>query len=124
MGRSGCRRAQTSSRRRPAVLWKLSPTHHAYGHVHRAREVYPRHNQWPPWGPDQPAQRSALDQVAGGLPKGKMKRREWFKAAGLVGAALMLPANDVLAESGASEWRSEIIRLKLRHSWTTTMSSS
>jgi L-alanine-DL-glutamate epimerase-like enolase superfamily enzyme len=53
-----------------------------------------------------------------------MKRREWFKAAGMAGAALMLPSLDVLAKGGDSEWRSEVIRLKLRHTWTTTMSSS
>ena len=53
-----------------------------------------------------------------------MKRRDWFKAAGMMGAALMLPSYDVLADADKSEWRSEIIRLKLRHTWTTTMSSS
>ncbi len=66
-----------------------------------------------------------------------MKRREWLKNAG---AALALPAmasrsrplailkawDEPIAGSGenSAAWQSSITRLKLRHTWTTTMSSS
>jgi L-alanine-DL-glutamate epimerase-like enolase superfamily enzyme len=66
-----------------------------------------------------------------------MKRRQWLKNAG---AALVLPAmasrsrslailkarDEPIAGSGenSAAWQSSITRLKLRHTWTTTMSSS
>jgi len=63
-----------------------------------------------------------------------MKRREWLKTTGLAGAAATLPAgaSDALADDAASAGRgneaaglrSEVVRLQLRHTWTTTMSSS
>lgn len=57
-----------------------------------------------------------------------MNRRAWIKSAGIAGAAVSLRppnGNAVSREvTTSSEWRSEITRLKLRHTWTTTMSSS
>ncbi len=63
-----------------------------------------------------------------------MNRRDWVKALGAVGALKALelpvtalgrtsPARDASA-SAANQLETEIIRLKLRHTWTTTMSSS
>ena len=63
-----------------------------------------------------------------------MKRRDWLKATGLAAAGAALPGD----ARGGSSWgggepargggpasvRTEIVRLKLRHTWTTTMSSS
>ncbi len=54
-----------------------------------------------------------------------MNRRDWMKSATALGAAAALPL-DLLAseESGAATIETEIKRLNLRHTWTTTMSSS
>lgn len=57
-----------------------------------------------------------------------MNRRHWIKSAGIAGAVLALPPSAMQAAvpdaTTASEWRTAITRLKLRHTWTTTMSSS
>jgi L-alanine-DL-glutamate epimerase-like enolase superfamily enzyme len=58
-----------------------------------------------------------------------MKRREWMKAAGFASAALALPrvgkgATPAEGVAGRSTVETEVVRLKLRHTWTTTMSSS
>ena len=61
-----------------------------------------------------------------------MNRRDWLKAAGLSTAALALPpaARSTDSDVGAgappapAKLETEIKRLKLRHTWTTTMSSS
>lgn len=58
-----------------------------------------------------------------------MNRREWMQVSAGAGAVLMLGR---VAEAGAragqssseGQWTTEIVRLKLRHTWTTTMSSS
>src|SRR5216683_506641 len=71
------------------------------------------------------------------MPEGQMKRRQWLKNAGV---ALALPAmasqsrsfailkarDEPITDSGknSAAWQSSITRLKLRHTWTTTMSSS
>ena len=56
-----------------------------------------------------------------------MNRREWMQSAGLLSAALASPLLDQRplwgAPSGA-DLQTEVKRLKLRHTWTTTMSSS
>lgn len=52
-----------------------------------------------------------------------MNRRELLKMAGLSGAASALPTGLWALESSTSI-KTEIIRLKLRHTWTTTMSAS
>lgn len=64
-----------------------------------------------------------MDQTAGGLSKDQVKRRDWIKTAVLAGAALTLPRLGV-ADAAFSELQTSITRLKLRHTWTTTMSSS
>ena len=54
-----------------------------------------------------------------------MNRREWLKAAGAAGAAFALPpAMASQATSGSTQLVTEIKRLNLRYTWTTTMSSS
>jgi L-Ala-D/L-Glu epimerase len=53
-----------------------------------------------------------------------MNRREWLKTAGMVGAASALPFELAAAEGGPAKIETEIKRLNLRHTWTTTMSSS
>src|SRR5690348_5328585 len=57
-----------------------------------------------------------------------MNRREWLQAAGGMGAGVMIGNRNELAgpaqASGASKWKTSIQRLQLRHTWTTTMSSS
>jgi len=63
-----------------------------------------------------------------------MNRRDWIKTLGATGAvkALALPVTAAgrtspprdANEVGATRLETEIIRLKLRHTWTTTMSSS
>ncbi len=60
-----------------------------------------------------------------------MNRRNWLKTAGAVGIAAGLPLGSTAAAdsqkpagSGTAKLETEVIRLKLRHTWTTTMSSS
>lgn len=57
-----------------------------------------------------------------------MNRRDWMKTAGGAAAMAAFPL-DVLAQpatrgGGAATLETEIVRLNLRHTWTTTMSSS
>ena len=57
-----------------------------------------------------------------------MNRRDWFKAAGAVGVSAAMPASlytaDAPAMGGNTVVKTELKRLMLRHTWTTTMSSS
>ena len=59
-----------------------------------------------------------------------MNRREWLKITGATGIAAALPAQPVHASAGntgseeAAQVSVELKRLNLRHTWTTTMSSS
>lgn len=58
-----------------------------------------------------------------------MNRRDWMKTAGSVGLSCLLPEiEDVSAFAhevgGNCQWETAIVRLNLRHTWTTTMSSS
>lgn len=62
-----------------------------------------------------------------------MKRRDWLKTTGLAGAAAALPGEARGADPGGQSpaptkgdpgLRTEVVRLQLRHTWTTTMSSS
>ena len=57
-----------------------------------------------------------------------MNRRQWLRASGGIGAGMAfaklgdMPA--WAAAAGTCNWETTIKRLKLRHTWTTTMSSS
>ena len=61
-----------------------------------------------------------------------MKRRDWMTAAGTMAAAAAIPGGAGGADAAASRkeaavpdgLETEIVRLRLRHTWTTTMSSS
>jgi L-alanine-DL-glutamate epimerase-like enolase superfamily enzyme len=57
-----------------------------------------------------------------------MNRREWLQMAGGVGAGAMIGnLGEMQASTGASgisKWETSVQRLQLRHTWTTTMSSS
>jgi L-alanine-DL-glutamate epimerase-like enolase superfamily enzyme len=61
-----------------------------------------------------------------------MKRRDWMTAAGVVAAAALdrraraqgAPARSRKAATPTNGLETEIVRLRLRHTWTTTMSSS
>lgn len=57
-----------------------------------------------------------------------MNRREWMQLSAGAAAALSLGSQAAHAaqqsSSGAGQWETNIMRLKLRHTWTTTMSSS
>jgi L-alanine-DL-glutamate epimerase-like enolase superfamily enzyme len=55
-----------------------------------------------------------------------MNRRDWLKIAGLAGGALSLHGARCIADvtAGTAQIETEVKRLKLRHTWTTTMSSS
>ncbi len=50
-----------------------------------------------------------------------MRRRDWLKLSGVVTAGAALPSRQAAADSVL---RTEVVRLRLRHTWTTTMSSS
>ncbi len=52
-----------------------------------------------------------------------MRRREWLKGTGALAGAAALPATEASAGS-EGELVVETLRLRLRHTWTTTMSSS
>jgi hypothetical protein len=64
----------------------------------------------------------------GGAESETMNRRDWLKSASAlgVGAAMAnrLSAAETPAATGKTDVRVEIKRLMLRHTWTTTMSSS
>src|SRR5579864_590247 len=57
-----------------------------------------------------------------------MNRRDWIKTTGALGVGSVFTnlaaVSALAAESPACSWESSIARLKLRHTWTTTMSSS
>ncbi|MCU0256103.1 MAG: dipeptide epimerase [Vicinamibacterales bacterium] len=56
-----------------------------------------------------------------------MRRREWMKTVGAVAAASAWPLDPAGAQpagAGGAMLETEIVRLNLRHTWTTTMSSS
>ncbi len=55
-----------------------------------------------------------------------MNRRDWLKTAGALGAAASLPLETLALPDagGPAQIKTEIKRLNLRHTWTTTMSSS
>lgn len=58
-----------------------------------------------------------------------MNRRDWMKTAGGVGLGSLVPEIAHLAAlasetSKACQWETAVVRLNLRHTWTTTMSSS
>lgn len=56
-----------------------------------------------------------------------MNRREWMQLSAGAAAALSLGSQTVRAaqkSTSAGRWETSIMRLKLRHTWTTTMSSS
>jgi L-alanine-DL-glutamate epimerase-like enolase superfamily enzyme len=52
-----------------------------------------------------------------------MRRRDWIKGTGTLAAASVLPP-PAAGVAGPAEVKVEIVRLYLRHTWTTTMSSS
>jgi L-alanine-DL-glutamate epimerase-like enolase superfamily enzyme len=57
-----------------------------------------------------------------------MNRRAWCKSAAGLGFGVAISSLETFPpraeESGANQWETSITRLKLRHTWTTTMSSS
>lgn len=56
-----------------------------------------------------------------------MNRREWIKSAATAGAAMIALRDGLSAgtpSSSEGKWETEVVRLNLRHTWTTTMSSS
>jgi L-alanine-DL-glutamate epimerase-like enolase superfamily enzyme len=59
-----------------------------------------------------------------------VQRREWLKVAGAAGVTAALPFDRLIAAagplnaSGPARVEAEIVRVKLRHTWTTTMSAS
>jgi L-Ala-D/L-Glu epimerase len=60
-----------------------------------------------------------------------MKRREWLKAAGIAGVAAAVPSFAQMAANATAgskadamtKLETELVRLQLRHTWTTTMAS-
>jgi len=54
-----------------------------------------------------------------------MNRRDWLKTCTAVGITSSFPnINALAADTNGCTWETSITRLKLRHTWTTTMSSS
>jgi len=62
------------------------------------------------------------------MPESEMNRRDWLKTTGALSAGSVLANLEKLpamaTESSGCVWETSITRLKLRHTWTTTMSSS
>jgi L-alanine-DL-glutamate epimerase-like enolase superfamily enzyme len=69
-----------------------------------------------------------MDTTPSGFAQGEMNRRKWMKTAAVAGASLAcdLPLEQLAygAEHSRCQVETAITRLKLRHTWTTTMSSS
>ncbi len=57
-----------------------------------------------------------------------ISRRDWLKTTGSVGASCLLGglavSGPMAAENTSCSWEASVTRLRLRHTWTTTMSSS
>src|SRR5262249_37457288 len=70
-------------------------------------------------GADLRFERFPLDGTAGGIAESEMTRRDLFRTA----AALPLAATGARG-AGSNHVETERIRLRLRHTWTTVMSSS
>jgi L-alanine-DL-glutamate epimerase-like enolase superfamily enzyme len=68
------------------------------------------------------------DAAGGGAESEVMNRREMLKIAGVAGVGGMMPLERLTAQGATSEGKAEVAcslkRLMLRHTWTTTMSSS
>jgi L-alanine-DL-glutamate epimerase-like enolase superfamily enzyme len=62
------------------------------------------------------------------MKRHEISRRDWLKATGGVGASCLLGSLETLpaiaAENAGCTWETSVTRLRLRHTWTTTMSSS
>ena len=62
------------------------------------------------------------------MNRNEMNRRDWLKKTGGAGASCLLGSLGTLpavaAEHAGCTWETSITRLRLRHTWTTTMSSS
>lgn len=62
------------------------------------------------------------------MNRGEISRRDWLKTTGGVGMGCLLGSLGTLpamaAEHAGCTWDTSITRLRLRHTWTTTMSSS
>jgi L-alanine-DL-glutamate epimerase-like enolase superfamily enzyme len=66
------------------------------------------------------------------MPEGQMNRRDWLKATSAAAAAAGVGAQHAVLPqamarapySSSTTLDAQIVRLKLRHTWTTTMSSS
>ena len=100
----------------------LRRSHHAHRHVHRRRQIHQRHHladaRWcgsddlgdPHW-----------TRLLVACRRAEMNRREFCR-----GAAPAWPAAAGTAGGGAARaaLETKIVRLNLRHTWTTTMSSS
>ena len=69
-----------------------------------------------------------MDRIQLALQEIGMNRRQWFKTSGAAGAGFALARLGSLpplaAGRGSCSWETSVTRLKLRHTWTTTMSSS
>ena len=69
-----------------------------------------------------------MDRLQLALQEIGMNRRQWFKTSGAAGAGFALAKLGSLpplaAGRGSCSWETSVTRLKLRHTWTTTMSSS
>jgi L-Ala-D/L-Glu epimerase len=79
-----------------------------------------------------------VDAHSGSLQEGEMNRneinhvqvnrRDWLKTTGGVGASCLLSSLGTLPamaeENAGCTWETSVTRLRLRHTWTTTMSSS
>ena len=94
---------------------------HPHRHVHRRRRVHQRHHARATHGADRPIWTNPhWTRLAGRLQEAQMNRRDWLKRWRPRRAALPRVAR--LERGRAIE--TEIVRLNLRHTWTTTMSSS
>ena len=73
-----------------------------------------------------------MDRTSGSRKEDKaVNRRQWLKVAGAAGAFTLRPIGKLLAANGAplpsdhkASVQVDLKRLMLRHTWTTTMSSS
>ena len=110
------RRSRAPGARRSTVFRRVEG--HPHRHVHRQWPVYQRDHARAPGGADQRSRRPVLVKTISRCQENQVKRRDLFKALG--SGAVAAP---VLA-GAPSTIESKVVRLKLRHTWTTVMSSS
>src|SRR4029077_7920487 len=120
--RRGARGTQRPAARGPAVLRQLGKEDHPHRHLYGRRQVHQRHHPRHTHDPHRRFERRLLDQIAGSRKESEMNRRKFLQTASVAPAAAGV--TDFAAPAAGASLTTKIVRLNLKHTWTTPMSSS